>query len=109
MNKAVNSDGMSVLLVHDIKGRIKRMVARSVASDRKKSKRERTLDFQYNSLNKPTEIRMKNVGKINVAYNNNGGIKRVESKAGPKMALQVTQAFQSLRDIVRPAGVSLSI
>ena len=109
LRKAVNSDGMSVLLVHDIKGRIKRMVAQTKAKGGKKSKGQRTLDFEYNSLNKPIEIRMKNVGKINVDYNNNGGIKRVESKAGPKMAPQVLQAFQSLRDIVRPAGVSLSI
>ena len=115
LSKAVNSDGMSVLLIHDLKGRIKRMISRQTSSKRKVAakqkgkKEEKVLDFAYNSLGKPREIKMKNVGKINVAYNNNGTIKKVESKAGPEMALQVSQAFQSLRDIVKPSGVSLSI
>ena len=39
----------------------------------------------------------------------NGEIKNVESKAGQKMALQVTQAFQNLLSIVRPAGVNLNL
>ena len=52
---------------------------------------------------------MEKVGKIHVAYDNYGEIKKVESKAGHKMALQVTQAFQSLLSIVKPAGVNLSL
>ena len=75
----------------------------------KKTGKKRILSFKYNALGKPVEIEMKNVGKINVAYDNYGEIKKVESKQGHKMALQVTQAFQSLLSIVKPAGVNLNM
>lgn len=74
-----------------------------------KTGKKRILSFKYNALGKPVEIEMKNVGKINVAYDNYGEIKKVESKQGHKMALQVTQAFQSLLSIVKPAGVNLNM
>jgi hypothetical protein len=60
-------------------------------------------------MGKPYEIAMKGVGKINVKYDNYGEIKKVESSAGHKMALQVTMAFQSLLSIVKPAGVDLNM
>ncbi len=102
--KAQNSQGQSVLLIYDRKGRITKMV-----DYQKSSKKKRALSFKYNSLGKPVEIAMSKVGKINVAYDNYGEIKKVESKAGHRMALQVTQAFQSLLKIVKPAGVNLSM
>jgi predicted RecB family endonuclease len=74
-----------------------------------KTNEKRTLSFIYNALGKPVEISMDNVGKINVDYDNYGEIKKVESKAGHKMALQVTQAFQNLLSIVKPAGVNLQL
>ena len=77
--------------------------------DKGKKNKKRTLSFKYNSLGKPVEIAMEKVGKIHVAYDNYGEIKKVESKAGHKMALQVTQAFQSLLSIVKPAGVNLNM
>ena len=52
---------------------------------------------------------MGGVGKINVEYDNYGEIKNVKSKQGHKMALRVTQAFQSLLKIVKPAGANLNI
>ncbi len=102
--KAESSLGQSVLLVYDRKGRISKMV-----DSNKDSKRNRVLSFKYNAMDKPVEIEMENVGKINVAYDNYGEIKKVESKARQKMALQVTQAFQSLLSIVKPAGVNLNL
>ena len=75
----------------------------------KKTKKKRSLSFVYNAQGKPVEIKMDKVGKINVQYDNYGEIKKVESKAGHKMALQVTQAFQSLLAIVKPAGVNLNL
>lgn len=102
--KATNNKGMSVLLVYDRKGRIERMIDHN-----RKTNKKRKLSFKYNALGKPVEIEMKSVGKINVAYDNYGEIKKVESKAGHKMALQVTQAFQSLLSIVKPAGVNLNM
>lgn len=102
--KAVNNKGKSVLLIYDRKGRISKMVDYN-----KKNKKKRTLAFKYNAQGKPVEIAMEKIGKIHVAYDNFGEIKKVESKAGHKMALQVTQAFQSLLTIVKPAGVNLNL
>ncbi len=104
LQRAQNSKGKSVLLVYDRKGRITKMVDKN-----KNRKKTRTLKFKYNAQGKPVEIAMDRIGKIHVAYDNYGEIKRVESKAGHKMALQVTQAFQSLLAIVKPAGVNLNL
>lgn len=101
---AKNDKGKAVLLVYDTKGKITKMV-----DDDKKSNQRRILSFKYNALGKPVEIEMEKVGKINVAYDNYGEIKKVESDAGHKMALQVTQAFQNLLAIVKPAGVNLNM
>jgi YD repeat-containing protein len=105
LSKANNSTGKSVLLIYDRKGRIVKMVDQDKVNKNKK----RILTFKYNALGKPVEIAMLKVGKINVAYDNYGEIKKVESKSGHKMALQVTQAFQSLLAIVKPAGVNLNM
>ncbi len=104
LTKAVNSNGKAVLLIYNSKGKIQKMVDRNT-----KTKEKRVLAFKYSSLGKPVEIEMEKVGKIQVAYDNYGEIKRVESKAGHKMALQVTQAFQNLLAIVKPAGVNLNM
>ncbi len=104
LSKAVDSVGKAVLLVYDRKSRITKMVDRN-----KKTSAQKVLTFKYNSLGKPVEITMDKVGKINVLYDNFGGIKKVESKQGHKMALQVTRAFQNLLAIVKPAGVNLSL
>jgi len=101
--KATNNSGKTVFLIYDSKGKISKMVDQESATDR------RVLAFKYNSLGKPVEIEMEKVGKINVAYDNYGEIKKVDSSAGHKMALQVTQAFQNLLTIVKPAGVNLNL
>jgi YD repeat-containing protein len=100
--KAANNQNKVVHLIYDTKGKISKMIDKEGATSR-------TLSFKYNALGKPVEIEMDNVGKINVAYDNYGEIKKVESSAGHKMALQVTQAFQNLLTIVKPAGVNLNI
>ncbi len=101
--KAANNKGKTVFLIYDSKGKISKMV------DQESAKSRRILAFKYNALGKPVEIEMEKVGKINVAYDNYGEIKKVESSAGHKMALQVTQAFQNLLTIVKPAGVNLNM
>lgn len=104
LKKARNSEGKSVLLIYDGSGKIMSMLDKD-----EKTNKTRKLSFDYNAQNKPVKISMENVGTINVEYDNYGEIKRVESKAGHKMALQVTQAFQSLLAIVKPAGVNLNM
>jgi len=101
--KAQNNAGKIVFLIYDTKGKISKMV------DQESPTQKRVLAFKYNALGKPVEIEMEKIGKINVAYDNYGEIKKVESSAGHKMALQVTQAFQNLLSIVKPAGVNLNI
>lgn len=101
--KAANNAGKIVFLIYDTKGKISKMV------DQESATQKRILAFKYNALGKPVEIEMEKVGKINVAYDNYGEIKKVESSAGHKMALQVTQAFQNLLSIVKPAGVNLNM
>lgn len=66
------------------------------------------LDFKYNDQSKPIEITDPQLGSITVSYTNSGEIKKVDSSAGRKIAVQVTTSFQNLLDIIRPAGVSLS-
>ena len=73
------------------------------------SKNKQVLEFQYNNQGKPVEIKMGGIGSIQVSYDNYGEIKNVNSKQGHKMALKVTQAFQSLLSIVKPAGVNLNL
>ena len=103
LQMASNSGGKKVVLSYDRKGRITQMI------DTTGKKGKRKLKFEYNVLGKPTTIAMEGKGTIRVDYDNYGGIKKVESKQGHKMALQVTQAFQSLLSIVKPAGVNLNM
>lgn len=102
--RAENNKGQAVVLLYDRKGRIQKMVDFDKSTNKK-----RALEFKYNTMDKPVEIAMESVGKINVAYDDYGEIKKVESAAGHQMALQVTQAFQSLLTIVKPAGVNLNM
>ncbi|HTL12588.1 MAG TPA: hypothetical protein VL588_08885, partial [Bdellovibrionota bacterium] len=95
---AKNSSNKGVKLFYDQNGRIKSMVDQD----------RRRIDFKYNENSKPVEITDPQLGTIRVSYANSGEIKKVESTAGRKIALQVTSAFQNLLDIIRPAGVSLS-
>jgi YD repeat-containing protein len=95
---ARNSENKKVNLIYDQSGRIAVMVDQN----------GRKINFKYNEDSKPVEISDPAVGTITVQYYNSGEIKKVESSAGRKIALQVTSAFQNLLDIVRPAGVSLS-
>ncbi|MCB9094544.1 MAG: hypothetical protein H6621_05690 [Halobacteriovoraceae bacterium] len=102
--KAVDSKGRAVLLVYDAKGKITKMV-----DSEKKKKKNRVLSFTYNSQGKPIEIAMEKIGKIVVKYDSFGQVKNVDSNGGRKIASQVTDTFQNLLEIVRPAGVNLSL
>ena len=105
LSKAVNSAGKAIILDHDRRGRIGKMIS----YNKKEGKAKKiVLKFKYNSFGKPVYIHMNKVGSINVTYNNYGEIKKVNSKQGKKMAVQISKAFQSLIEIVAPAGVSLT-
>lgn len=102
--KLAKNDNNQVNLFYDRQGRIMKMI-----NNDKAAKQKQVLEFTYNNQGKPIEIAMGGVGKINVDYDNYGEIKNVQSKQGHKMALKVTQAFQALLKIVKPAGVNLNI
>ena len=57
--------------------------------------------FDYNKKGKPIKISLKDIGSIDITYDSIGEIKKVESKEGPKMALQVTQGFQNLLSLTK--------
>ena len=95
---AENSDKKGVRLVYDTNGRIQSML----------DNKNRRITFKYNEASKPVEITDPSLGSISVSYTNSGEIKKVDSTAGRKIAMQVTSAFQNLLDIIRPAGVTLS-
>ncbi|MBN21622.1 MAG: hypothetical protein CL678_10085 [Bdellovibrionaceae bacterium] len=95
---AKNSEKKGVSLFYDKQGRIASMF------DQKK----RRIDFQYNSDSKPIKISDSKLGSMRVSYNKSGQIEKVDSSGGRKVAVQVTDAFQNLLAIIRPAGVGLT-
>ncbi len=100
----IKNDKQWVKLIYDDNNNISTMRDGNKATD-KTSK----LTFEYNKMGKPIKIKMKDVGAIDITYDENGEIERVESQKGYKMALQVTQAFQNLLALVKPSGVNLGI
>jgi len=90
---------ISVRLVYDTKGRIKTLIDQT----------GKKITFKYNELGKPTKITLKGTGSIIVSYNAAGKITNVKSTGGRRIASEVTGAFQTLLDVIRPAGVSLNI
>jgi len=73
---------------------------------------DKTLVFEYDERGKPVKIQMEGAeesGAIHVTYDDYGEITLVDSEDGHSMALKVTQAFQNLLALVKPAGVNLSM
>lgn len=95
---AKNSDKKGVQLIYNRQGQIASLIDQS----------RRRIDFKYNELNKPVEIRDPKLGAIKVTYDNSGAVKSVDSSGDRRIASEVTSAFQSLMEIIRPAGVTLS-
>jgi len=66
--------------------------------------------FTYNAMGKPVTIVVDGVGTLNVSYDASGEIESVDAgEGGHRMALRITQAFQSLLSLVKPAGVDLNL
>ena len=100
LSKASRNDGESVALTYNDEGKI-------ITMEVEDNEGKEVLEFEYNSTGKPVKIVMLDTGSINVEYDEFGEISKVESELGHKMALQVTQAFQSLLSIVKPTGISI--
>lgn len=97
---AYNSKGQKVKLKYDRSGRIVSLVDHA----------KRVVKIKYNEkLGKPSIVERPGLGSILVRYDNSGNIKKVDSKAGPAVAVQVASAFNNLLEIVKPAGVELGL
>lgn len=113
-----NKDGEYVFEYNDFGDLIfaqknKDVWARLVYNDDRKitemQQEDKTLVFKYNKIGKPIKIEIEGLGGINVTYDKYGEIERVSSEDGHEMALKVTQAFQNLLTLVKPAGVNLNM
>lgn len=96
---AQNSDGQTVKLSYDTRGRIATIVDQA--------KKEVLIKYDERT-NKPSVITRPNVGSITVTYKDSE-IKKVESKDGPSVAVQVASTFNNLLDIIAPATSELTM
>ncbi len=98
LSAASNSNGRKVSLGYDQFGRISDVTERG-----------KHLVFTYNRDSRPTSITLRGGGAIKVEYDAKGEIASVKSDGGVAMALKVTQTFQSLLELVRPANVKVGL
>lgn len=98
---AQSSEGLIVTLAYDDKGRI--------TSITDQAKRKVNIAYEE-KFGKPKMVERPGVGAIEVQYKPNGEIKDVKSKqGGPTVAVQVASTFNSLLELVAPAGVDLGL
>jgi len=97
---AQNTDGQSVRLTYDERGRI--------ASITDQAKKEVLIKYDEKS-GKPAQITRPKVGTIHVTYKPNGEINKVDSTDGPSVAVQIASTFNNLLDIISPATSELSL
>jgi YD repeat-containing protein len=93
--------GRAARFTYDHEGRI----AKILSSDN--DGQQRTLEFHYNEKSKPIVISVEGLGRIDIRYSADGEIEAVNSPAGAKIALAVTQAFQSVLSLVKMSGANL--
>ncbi len=97
---AKDSSGQAVKLSYDRRGRILKIVDNT----------KKILNLKYDKkFGKPSYIQRPGIGAINVSYDNNGDIKSVKSKDGPKVATQVATVFNVLLELISPATAELTL
>lgn len=97
---AQNSDGQTVTMTYDGKGRI------ATITDQAK----KVVKIEYEErLGKPAVVTRPGLGTIRVTYKSNGEINKVDSKEGPTVAMQVASTFNNLLDIIAPATQELYV
>ncbi len=97
---AQNSDGQSVKLTYDARGRIATIVDQA--------KKEVVVKWDEKS-GKPAQITRPGVGMIKLSYKGNGDINKVDSPDGPTVASQIAVTFNNLLDIIAPATTELNL
>ena len=103
LKTALAPDGTKVLLTYK-GGKLSKMI------DQRPGKEKRKLTLEYGALGKAEKISLSGVGSISLKYNGKGQIKEiVPNKKNPKIAFEVSETFQNLLGIIKPAGVNLSL
>jgi YD repeat-containing protein len=97
---AQNSDGQSVKLTYDARGRIATILDHA--------KKEVSIKYDEKT-GKPAQITRPKLGTINVVYKPNGEIGEVKSDDGPTVAVQIASTFNNLLDIIAPATSELNL
>jgi hypothetical protein len=98
--RAKNSDGQLIDISYNRRGLVKTIYEMNGEAGSR-----RILRFKYQTSDKPVEIHLVGVGRITVTYDANGEISGVRSKGGTKMAIEVTAAFQALKNVIRGGGL----
>lgn len=99
LTEARNGRGQKAVLSYDDRQRIVAMADETGLE----------LTFVYNERGKPVRIAITGMGAIDVSYDASDEITGVTSDQGHEMALRVTQAFQALLALVKPAGVNFNL
>ncbi len=97
---AQNSDGQSVKLTYDGRGRI--------ATILDQAKKEVLVKWDEKT-GKPAQITRPGVGTIKLTYKASGDINKVDSPDGPTVASQIAVSFNNLLDIIAPATSELNM
>ncbi|MFK8136823.1 MAG: DUF6531 domain-containing protein [Bdellovibrionales bacterium] len=97
---ASNNRGQKVSLRYDRTGRIVKLIDQA----------KKVVDIKYDdTIGRPSRVERPGLGVLKIKYKSNGDIQKVDSSSGPAVAVQVASTFNSLLEIVRPAGVELGI
>lgn len=64
--------------------------------------------YEYNSIGKPSKITVTGKGSINVQYDSDGEISKVDSPEGSGVSMAVTQAMQALLSRTKPRGLDFN-
>lgn len=91
---ARNSIGQTAQMSYDKNGRIAAI----------KDQTKKVVKIKYEArFGKPEIVTRPGLGTIKVIYDQNGDVKSVNSKDGPRVAVQVASIFNNLLDIIAPA------
>jgi len=100
LSLAKNTKGQVVSLKYDRHGRIASLI------DQAKKRVNITYDERFS---KPKRVERPGIGTIEVQYKSSGEVDKVESPNGALVAKQVASSFNTLLEIVEPAGIDLGI
>ena len=95
---AENSEGFKVNLTYDSQGRIVKMLDQS----------KKYVNIKYNErTGLPSRVVRPGLGAISLSYKKNGEIDKINSKEGPRVAIQVASIFNNVLSIIALTSVDV--